>query len=231
MGRAVAAAAAAKGITVGAEVDAGDDLAAALRGCDVVVDFSVPVATPALVDLALAAGVPLVIGTTGHEPAQRAALEARIAARVPCVWTGNFSVGVTLLAHLARTAAARLGPEYHAEVVELHHQHKKDAPSGTALLLADAVLGARDWTREALRHGREGITGARIEREVGMHSLRLGDVVGDHTVHFGGPGERLELTHRATNRDVFAQGAIRAAVWVCGRAPGLYGMPDVLDLR
>lgn len=231
MGRAVAAAAAEAGVPLAAGVDAGDDLAAALAPGGVVIDFSVPEATPGLVGAALAAGCALVIGTTGHAPEVRAELAEGIAQAAPCVWTGNFSVGVTLLAHLARLASERLGPAYHAEIVELHHRHKKDAPSGTALLLADAVVEGRGWAREDLVHGRAGITGPRPERQVGVHALRLGDVVGDHTVHFGGPGERLELVHRATSREVFAQGALRAALWVVGRPPGVYGMADVLELR
>lgn len=230
MGRAVSAAAAELGLGVGAAVDAGDDLAGAMAACDAVVDFSSPAATGALLELAVARRKPLVIGTTGHAEAERAQLRA-LAARVPCVWAGNFSVGVNLLFALTRRAARALGPDYDAEIVEMHHRFKVDAPSGTAARLAEIVLEERRLGAKALRHGREGQVGARPAAEVGIHSLRGGDVVGDHTVSFAALGERVELTHRASDRAIFARGALRAVQWVVRQPPGLYDMQDVLDLK
>ena len=231
MGQAVAAAAEAAGVRVAAAVDVGDDPAAELkaRACDVIVDFSAPAATAALLQLAVAHKKPVVIGTTGHTPAEKKRLLA-LAAKVPCVWTGNFSVGVNVLFYLTRQAARILQEGYDAEVVEMHHRFKKDAPSGTAGRLAEIILQERRLTAAALRHGRQGITGERTRDEVGVHSLRGGDVVGDHTVIFAGAGERLELTHKASTREVLARGALRAAHWVVTRPPGVYSMQDVLGL-
>jgi 4-hydroxy-tetrahydrodipicolinate reductase len=229
MGQAIAAAASGMGVEIGAATDAGDDVGAPMRSVEVVVDFSTPGATRSLIERAVEAGKPLVIGTTGHTPSERSELAA-IAARVPCVWAGNFSVGVTLLFSLARRAARTLGAEYDAEIVEMHHRMKKDAPSGTAGRLLEIILEERKLGQGAARHGRQGITGERASGEVGVHSLRGGDVVGDHTVIFAGEGERLELTHRASDRAIFARGALRAAQWVRARRPGLYDMQDVLGL-
>ncbi|HVW21169.1 MAG TPA: 4-hydroxy-tetrahydrodipicolinate reductase [Opitutaceae bacterium] len=230
MGLAVSAAAAELGVKVGAAVDAGDDAAAGLAACDAIVDFSSPRATRALLELAVAKGKPVVLGTTGHEPAEKAALLA-LAARVPCVWAGNFSVGVNLLFALTRRAARTLGADYDAEVLEMHHRFKKDAPSGTAARLLEIIREERKLGAEALRHGRAGITGERTPSEIGVHALRGGDVVGDHTVMFAALGERLELTHRASDRAIFARGALRAAQWVAGQKPGVYDMQDVLGLK
>jgi 4-hydroxy-tetrahydrodipicolinate reductase len=229
MGLAIAAAAPQLGVAIGASTDVGDDLRAAIRLVDVVVDFSSPQATRGVLELAVASGKPVVIGTTGHSPQEKAAL-LEIAAAVPCVWAGNFSVGVNLLFALTRRAARALGDDYDAEVVEMHHRMKKDAPSGTAGRLLEIILEERKLARSALRHGREGMTGARTRGEVGVHSLRGGDVVGDHTVVFAGTGERLELTHKASDRAVFAYGALRAAQWVTTQKPRVYDMQDVLGL-
>jgi 4-hydroxy-tetrahydrodipicolinate reductase len=229
MGLAVAAAAPAMGVEIAAQTDQGDDAAGAIASVDAVVDFSSHRATRALLELAVAAGKPVVLGTTGHAPGERDEL-LRLAARVPCVWAGNFSVGVNLLFALTRKAARTLGEDFDAEVIELHHRTKKDAPSGTALRLLEVILEERKLDRSALRHGREGITGERPRSEVGVHSLRGGDVVGDHTVLFAGTGERLELTHRASDRAIYARGALRAAQWVVSRKPGVYDMQDVLGL-
>jgi len=229
MGHAVAAAAPVMGITVAAATDVGDDLRDPIRSVDAVVDFSSPQATRALLELAASCGKPVVIGTTGHSPEDKARL-LKLAARVPCVWTGNFSIGVNLLFALVRRAARVLGEDYDAEVVEMHHRMKKDAPSGTAARLLEIILEERKLDRSALRHGREGITGERGRAEVGVHSLRGGDVIGDHTVVFAGIGERLELTHKAGDRAVFARGALQAARWVATRKPGVYDMQDVLGL-
>jgi 4-hydroxy-tetrahydrodipicolinate reductase len=148
------------------------------------------------------------------------------------VWSANFSTGVNALFWLTRKAAEILGPGFDVEVVEMHHRHKQDAPSGTAKTLVEILAEVRQvQAEESARHGRHGLTGARTAEEIGVHALRGGDVVGDHTVVFAGLGERVELGHRASNRETFAQGALRAAVWLNGRAPGLYSMQDVLGLR
>lgn len=230
MGQALAAAAREMTISVGGAVDLGDDLSAALRGCDVVVDFSSHAATKSVLELAVAQQKPVVLGTTGHDAAEKKHL-LDLAARVPCVWAGNFSVGVNLLFALTRRASAILGADYDAEVIEMHHRFKKDAPSGTAARLLEIILEERKLTRDALRHGREGITGERTPTEVGIHALRGGDVVGDHTVMFAALGERLELTHKASDRGIFARGALRAAQWVVSQKPGVYDMQDVLGLK
>lgn len=230
MGQALSAAAAEFKLTIGAAVDAGDDIQAALKQCDVVVDFSSHTATKSLLELAVAARKPIVIGTTGHSADEKAHL-LTLAAKVPCVWAGNFSVGVNLLFALTRRAASVLGSDYDAEVIEMHHRFKKDAPSGTAARLLEIILEERKLTAEALRHGREGITGARTPTEVGIHAVRGGDVVGDHTVIFAALGERVELTHKASDRGIFARGALRAAQWVAQQKPGVYDMQDVLGLK
>ena len=156
----------------------------------------------------------------------------QISSQIPLVWSANFSTGVNVLFWLTRRAAEVLGPEFDVEIVEMHHRLKKDAPSGTAGTLSRIVAEARRLSSPAaLRHGREGLVGERPRAEIGLHSLRGGDVVGDHTVVFAAAGERLELTHRASNRDTFAAGALRAAQWVVGKKPGIYDMQDVLGLR
>ncbi len=210
--------------------DVGDDPAQHLAGCDVVIDFSSHQATGKLLDLVAAQKKPIVIGTTGHGADEKKRLFAQ-AARVPCVWAGNFSVGVNLLFALTRRAAAVLGSDYDTEVIEMHHRFKKDAPSGHRARLLEIILEERKLNAEALRHGRSGITGERKSTEVGVHALRGGDVVGDHTVLFAALGERLELTHKASDRGIFARGAIRAAHWVVKQPPGVYDMQDVLGLK
>jgi 4-hydroxy-tetrahydrodipicolinate reductase len=230
MGQTIAAAAGPMGAVISAGLDVDDDLAAAIGGCDVIIDFSSHSATGRMLDLAVAHHKPVVIGTTGHEAGEKERLLA-LAALVPCVWAGNFSVGVNLLFALTRRAAAVLGADYDAELVEMHHRFKKDAPSGTAARLLEIILEERALTAAALRHGRSGITGERAPTEVGVHALRGGDVVGDHTVIFAALGERLELTHKAGDRAIFARGALRAAAWVVTRPPGVYDMQDVLGLK
>jgi 4-hydroxy-tetrahydrodipicolinate reductase len=230
MGRALATAAQELNLPVGAAIDAGDDLAAGVDRADVIVDFSLATATRNLLELAAARRKPVVIGTTGHSAAEKQEL-LELAAKVPCVWSGNYSVGVNLLFALTRRAAAVLDSDYDAEVVEMHHRFKKDAPSGTASRLLEIILEERRLTAAALRHGREGITGERTAAEVGIHSLRGGDVVGDHTVVFAALGERLELTHKASDRGIFARGALRAARWIVNQPPGVYDMQDVLGLK
>jgi 4-hydroxy-tetrahydrodipicolinate reductase len=230
MGQALIAAARDMNITVAAGVDVGDDLKSAIAKADAVVDFSFHAATRMVIEAAIAAKKPLVIGTTGHSATEKAAL-AKIAAPIPCVWAGNYSVGVNLLFALTRRASAVLGADYDAEVIEMHHRFKKDAPSGTAARLLEIILEERKLSADALRHGRKGITGERQPTEVGIHALRGGDVVGDHTVMFAALGERLELTHKASDRGIFARGALRAAQWLVNQKPGLYDMQDVLGLK
>jgi 4-hydroxy-tetrahydrodipicolinate reductase len=230
MGQALASAAQELQLTVGAAVDAEDDLGAAVAQSDVIVDFSSHHATKAVLDQAIAQRKAVVIGTTGHSAEAKREL-LTLAAKVPCVWAGNFSVGVNLLFALTRRAASVLGPDYDAEVVEMHHRFKKDAPSGTAARLLEIILEERELTSAALRHGREGLPGARTSTEVGIHSLRGGDVIGDHTVIFAALGERVELTHKASDRAIFARGALRAAQWVVTQPAGVYDMQDVLGLK
>lgn len=229
MGQAVIAACSDLGVTVGAQVDVGIDPTSAIDTCDVIIDFSSPKATQGLLELAKVKGKAIVIGTTGHT-AEEKKLLLPIASQVPCVWAGNFSVGVNLLFALTRQASRILGSDYDAEVIEMHHRFKKDSPSGTAARLLEIILEERKLNADALRHGREGITGERTNTEVGVHSLRGGDVVGDHSVLFAALGERFELTHKASDRAIFARGAVRAAQWVSGRKPGVYDMQDVLGL-
>lgn len=230
MGQAVASAAKDLGAEIGGQADEGQDPAPLMKNCDVVIDFSSARATREIIEKAAANQKPLVIGTTGHSAGEKKSL-LPLAARVPCVWAGNFSVGVNLLFALSRKAAHILGSDYDAEVLEMHHRFKKDAPSGTAVRLLEIILEERKLGREALRHGREGLTGERKSTEVGVHALRGGDVVGDHTVIFAGLGERLELTHKASDRAIFARGALRAALWVVNQRPGVYDMQDVLELK
>lgn len=230
MGQAIAAAASDAGITLCATLDAGDVVSDHIGACDVIIDFSSHRATEALLGLALAHKKPIVIGTTGHSAEEKTRLLG-LAQQVPCVWAGNFSIGVNLLFALTRRASAILGADYDIEVVEMHHRFKKDAPSGTAARLLEIIQEERKLTAEALRHGREGITGERTPTEIGVHALRGGDVVGDHTVMFAAMGERLELTHKASDRGIFARGSLRAAQWLVGRKAGLYDMQDVLGLK
>jgi 4-hydroxy-tetrahydrodipicolinate reductase len=194
-------------------------------GADVVIDFSNPAGLAQRAREAADLGIPLVGCATGLTEKEHAALDVATA-RIPVLYAANTSVGVTLLTKLVGEVARALGPDYDIEIVELHHRHKLDAPSGTALLLASALAEAEKAERR-LVHGRSG-KGARTSGEVGVHALRLGDVVGEHRVYFAGPGERVELAHVATTRDTFARGALRAARWLVGRAPGRYRMADVL---
>jgi len=205
-------------------------LAAQLTACDVVIDFSRPQPALRLFELAAAAGVPVVSGTTGFDGQGFGALDTA-ARRVALIHAPNMSVGVNLLLRLLEQAARALGPGFDAEVVEMHHRHKVDAPSGTALALGEAVAAGRGRSLGELAcYQRVGQTGARPEGEIGFATLRGGDVVGDHTVIFAGDGERIEIAHRASHRGIFASGALRAARWLAGRAPGRYTLSDVLGL-
>jgi 4-hydroxy-tetrahydrodipicolinate reductase len=195
----------------------------------VVVDFTSPEASLAAAGCAVRHGNPMVIGTTGFSPEQRRELE-EYARASPLFWSPNMSVGVNVLLRVLPELTRLLGGAYDVDIVELHHNRKKDAPSGTALRLAECVAEAKDWTlAEAGCYHREGIIGERPNREIGVQTIRGGDIVGVHTVYFMGPGERIELTHQAHSRENFAQGALRAARWMIGARPGkLYTMHDVL---
>jgi 4-hydroxy-tetrahydrodipicolinate reductase len=212
----------------------GSDVGAALRGADVLIDFTRPAATVAHVNACAEAGVGAVIGTTGLSEADKKAL-ADAARKIPLVYAPNMSIGVNVLLKLVALAAQRLGGDYDVEIVEMHHRHKVDAPSGTALQLGEAAAAAlgRDLKTDAV-FARDGVIGERKPGAIGFATLRGGDVVGDHTVVFAGPGERIELAHKASSRTTFAHGALRAARFVAAQraanAPGLYHMRDVLGL-
>ena len=221
---------AALGREVAPGVRVGDDIVAALNGASVLIDFTRPEASLRHLEACRAQGVALVLGTTGFDAAQKQTV-AKTARTVPVMFAPNMSVGVNLLMKLAETAARTLAEGYDVEIIEAHHRHKIDAPSGTALGLGQAVAGAlgRDLSRCAV-YGREGVTGERPADTIGFATVRGGDIVGDHTVLFAGIGERVELTHKASSRLTFAQGALRAAKWLQGRPAGLYDMRDVLGL-
>ena len=207
-----------------------DDPKSALEGCGVAIDFSIPAATLTNLRAAADAGVAYVTGTTGFDDAGKREL-AHFAERVPVIHAPNFSVSVHVMAHLAREAARLLGDGYDAELFELHHGMKRDAPSGTALFLADAIAsGQGEILENHLVLERAGDTGPRPAKAIGIQTLRGGDNPGEHTVYFIGRGERLELTHRAATRGHFAMGAVRAAAWLVGREPGLYKIEQVLGL-
>ncbi len=222
------------GVLAGEEaagVAAESDLSALLGRADAVIEFSTPEATLANATLAATAGCAHVIGTTGLTAADSSRLR-EIAERIPIVWAPNMSQGINLLLGLVEQVARTLDPSFDIEIVEMHHRHKVDAPSGTALALGEAAARGRGRPLEELAvRGRDGITGARRPGTIGFAALRGGDVVGDHSVVMAGEGERLVLSHVATDRRIYARGAVRAALWTRGRAPGLYGMADVLGLR
>src|SRR5438477_7204561 len=199
-------------IEIVAQCDLGDAIERVMKNCDVAIDFSHADAIEGICRAALQFRKPLIIGTTGHSPAQRQVID-QTAQLVPIVFASNFSIGVNALFALAHNAVKILGGEFGLEIIETHHRMKKDAPSGTAKTLAEILKNAR-----------------KIENEIPTRSIREGDVVGEHTVVFAGPGERLELTHRASSREIFARGALRAAQWVIGKRAGLYTMQDVLGL-
>lgn len=215
--------------SIGAPIDA--DVARAVSSADVLIDFTTPEATLVHLNLCLAHGKPIVIGTTGFTGDQKQVIQ-RAAAAIPIVLSPNMSVGVNLCFKLLETAAKVLGDEIDVEIIEAHHRYKVDAPSGTALRMGEVVAAAlgRDLQEHAI-YGRQGRPGERPRRQIGFSTVRAGDTVGDHTVMFADIGERIEITHRATNRMTFAKGAIRAASWLAVRGPGLYDMQDVLGLR
>ena len=216
-----------------ARVDAGQTLASQVgdRAVDCVIDFSVLEQVVPTLEWAIERGVPVVLGTTGLETTHRAALE-RAATTIPVIWAPNFSVGVNAMFAIAAELVSLVGTDWDLELVEAHHRHKVDAPSGTARRLIELLAAARGETYEAsARFGREGIVGPRTDQEIGVSVVRGGSVVGTHEVHYLGSGEELTLTHRATDRDIFARGAVRACRWLLsrdGRRPALYDMGDVL---
>lgn len=213
-----------------AGVPVADEPSRAVTGCDVAVDFSAPSATTAHAQACIVAGCGLVVGTTGLGEEEMEALRAA-ARRIPVVYARNMSVGITVLTELARRATALLGDEFDIEITEAHHRHKKDAPSGTALQLGEAVAGVAGRTlAEVAVYARERTGPGRRDGSIGFSVIRAGSIVGDHTVLFAAEEERLELVHRASDRALFARGAVRAARWLAGRSPGLYSMRDVLGL-
>jgi 4-hydroxy-tetrahydrodipicolinate reductase len=230
MGRALEEAIGNAGHALFAGIDAGGNIAPFANQCDVLVDFSAPDALPANLEAAKQAGKPIVVGTTGLEEAHFVML-AEAARAVPVLQSGNFSLGVTLMAHLVREAAARLGPDWDIEVLEMHHRMKVDAPSGTAKLLGEAAAAGRGISlSDNMESGRHGMTGARAEGAIGFATLRGGTVAGEHSVIFAGSKERLVVSHSAENRMIFARGAVRAAEWLTGQRAGRYTMNDVLGL-
>ena len=230
MGHALAQAVAAAGHECAGGVDKGGDVAALADRSEALLDFSAPAALETNLHAAIGAGIPILVGTTGLEERHQAAVDSAAGA-IPVLQTGNTSLGVTVLAHLVREAAARLGSEWDVEVLEMHHRMKVDAPSGTALLLGEAAAAGRGIELAAhSERGRDGHTGARAEGAIGFASLRGGPVAGEHSVILAGPHERLTLAHSAEDRMIFAHGAVRGAAWLIGRPAGRYAMAQVLGL-
>ncbi len=230
MGQVLIDAIAKAGLTHAGGIDVGGDPIALARVSDVLIDFSSPKALVANLGAAVAAGKPIIVGTTGLEEEHHQAIDDA-ARHVAVLQTGNTSLGVTSLARLVREAAARLGPEWDIEIVEMHHRMKVDAPSGTALLLGKAAADGRGILLEAnSERGRDGVTGARGRGHIGFASLRGGSVAGDHHVYFATDNERIELVHRAENRSIFATGAVKAASWLIGQPAGRFSMDQVLGV-
>jgi 4-hydroxy-tetrahydrodipicolinate reductase len=220
-----------RNLKIVAAIDRGDDLKTVISKTDAVIDFSSHDATRGIVDMCAKNKKAIVIGTTGHSDFERLAIK-KCRTKIPIVLATNFSTGVNTLFWLTRKAAEILGNNFDLEIIEMHHRLKKDAPSGTAKSLAEILAAVRRQQLEKVaRHGRVGIVGERTSAEIGIHSIRGGDVVGDHTIIFANAGERLELTHKASSRDTFANGALRAALWVVQQKPGIYDMQDVLGLK
>lgn len=217
--------------TVKAGVKITADIDKAFKKADVIIDFTLPEATVKHLEYAVAEKKALVIGTTGFSHHQRDAIKDH-GAKARVVMAPNMSVGVNLLLKLVQDAAAVIGNDYDIEIIEAHHRHKKDAPSGTAVRLAEVLASTvgRDLEKVAV-YERKGIVGERRPEEIGIQSIRAGDIVGDHTVIFAGPGERIELTHKASSRDTFAMGAVKAAIWLSGKPNGIYDMQDVLGFN
>jgi 4-hydroxy-tetrahydrodipicolinate reductase len=212
-------------------VTVGDKLASA-KGCDVIVEFSIHSSATEHAEIAAGLGVPIVIGATGMTDAEKARI-ANAAEKIPIIHAPNFSVGVNVLCRVASLVAKTLGDAYDVEIVEAHHNQKLDAPSGTAMALANSIAdGLQRNLKEVAVYGRHGLTGKRPPKQIGIHAVRMGDVVGEHTAYFAVGGERIELTHKASSRDTFARGALRAAKWLVRnkKGPGMYTMAEVLEL-
>ena len=230
MGKALAEAIAAAGHSLSGGIDKGGDPILLAAASQVLIDFSSPHALEANLDAAMAARIPMLIGTTGLEERHHWLID-QAAETIPVLQTGNTSLGVNMLAALVEEAAQRLGDEWDIEIVETHHRLKIDAPSGTALLLGEAAARGRNVAlADAAVRGRDGITGARAAGTIGFASLRGGSVAGDHSVLFLADNERLTLSHLAENRGIFARGAVKGAVWLVGQRPGRYGMREVLGI-
>ena len=208
-----------------------DDLNTVVAGCDVLIDFTAPKVSLKNLEVCGLKGKAIVIGSTGFTPEERL-LAAELAKDIPCVLAPNMSVGVNVCFKILKDVAKTLGDDFDVEIVELHHNKKKDSPSGTAVRMGEVVAEAlgRDYNRVANYH-REGICGERTKEEIGMQTVRGGDIIGEHTVYFIGQGERIEISHRAMTRDMFSRGSVRAAQWVVSQQPGIYDMQDVLGLR
>jgi 4-hydroxy-tetrahydrodipicolinate reductase len=203
----------------------------ALENADMLIEFTSPAATLEHMEVCAAKGKSMVIGTTGLNKAQVEEV-GRLAAKIPCVMASNMSLGVNLLFKVLADVARVLGDDYDVEITEAHHRFKKDAPSGTAIKIAEAIARGLDRNLDEVAvYSRKGIIGERTKKEIGIQAIRAGDIVGEHTVLFGGLGERIEITHRASSRDTFARGALRAALWLQDKKPGLYDMQDVLGLK
>ena len=231
MGQALADAIAEAGHILSGGADQGDDVAALAGTSECLIDFSAPVALQANLDAARVAGIPILIGTTGLEEAHFAAIE-NAAQAIPVLQTGNTSLGVNLLSALVEKAASALGDDWDLEILEMHHRHKVDAPSGTAKLLGEAAARGRGIDLSEHRDAvRDGHTGARKQGDIGFATLRGGSVAGDHSVILAGEQERITLSHSAENRMIFARGAVKAAAWLIGKGAGRYTMGDVLDLN
>jgi len=208
-----------------------DDLNAVVAGCDVLIDFTTPKVSLKNLEVCSLKKKAIVIGSTGFTPEERA-LAAELALEIPCVLAPNMSVGVNVCFKVLKDVAKALGDDFDVEIVELHHNKKKDSPSGTAVRMGEVVAEAlgRDYNKVANFH-REGLCGERTKEEIGMQTVRGGDIIGEHTVYFIGQGERIEITHRAMTRDMFSRGSVRAAQWVVSQKPGIFDMQDVLGLR
>jgi 4-hydroxy-tetrahydrodipicolinate reductase len=215
-------------VSITAPIDIGDDPVNKIKECNIVIDFSDHQATVPLLELVAEHKMPVVIGTTGHTEREYDDI-VDISRQIPIVLAGNFSIGVTLLNYLTKKTAQILSNDYDPEIIEMHHRLKNDAPSGTAKRLVEIICQERESNYQE-RYGRKGITGERPTNEIGVHCIRGGDIVGEHTVLFVGKGERIELTHKATDRQIFARGALFAAKWVLKELPGLYNMEDILGL-
>jgi len=208
-----------------------DSIEKAIEKADLVIEFTTPAATLAHLKVCAEKGKSMVIGTTGLKKDEAEEVR-RLASGIPVVMASNMSLGVNLLLKVLKDVARVLGDDYDVEITEAHHRHKKDAPSGTAIKMAEAVAqGLQRNLEEVCVYSRKGLVGERTKKEIGMQVIRAGDIVGEHTVLFGGLGERIEITHRASSRDTFARGALKAALWLEGKAPGLYDMQDVLGLK